>query len=178
MSKSSAEERMQKLRELTAKRHEARKANMAEVAEEDRRAKLPANFEVKKARLEAKLEYEKSVAECEARGADPKREKALATRADDDAVTQARKQRKAANVASSSQFSTYGDVTRTQYDKLVRTIKTDKGQYEREKEKMGDRFYPTMNTLGKFTSSKPLLCLIFHHKWNSLARTMVLRPSD
>ncbi|CAG5866168.1 unnamed protein product [Menidia menidia] len=49
------EARLRKFRELHFKRNEARKLNHQEVVEEDKRKKLPANWEAKKARLEWEL---------------------------------------------------------------------------------------------------------------------------
>ncbi|XP_069901835.1 pre-mRNA-splicing factor SYF2-like [Globicephala melas] len=54
--------RLRKFRELHLKRNEARKLNHQEVVEEDKRLKLPANWEAKKAHLEWELqEKEKNV---------------------------------------------------------------------------------------------------------------------
>lgn len=52
------EQRLRKFRELHLKRNEARKLNHQEVVEEDKRLKLPANWEAKKARLEWELQEE------------------------------------------------------------------------------------------------------------------------
>uniref|UniRef100_A0A672RQB0 Pre-mRNA-splicing factor SYF2 n=1 Tax=Sinocyclocheilus grahami TaxID=75366 RepID=A0A672RQB0_SINGR len=49
------EDRLRKFRELHFKRNEARKLNHQEVVEEDKRLKLPSNWEAKKARLEYEL---------------------------------------------------------------------------------------------------------------------------
>lgn len=50
--------------------NEARKLNHQEVVEEDKRLKLLANWEAKKARLEWKLQEEEKKEECAARGKD------------------------------------------------------------------------------------------------------------
>lgn len=51
-------------------KNEARKLNHQEVVEEDKRLKLLANWEAKKARLEWKLQEEEKKKECAARGED------------------------------------------------------------------------------------------------------------
>ncbi|MGH0179776.1 UNVERIFIED_CONTAM: hypothetical protein FKN15_002434, partial [Acipenser sinensis] len=52
------EDRLRKFRELHFKRNEARKLNHQEVVEEDKRLKLPSNWEAKKARLEWELQVD------------------------------------------------------------------------------------------------------------------------
>ncbi|NXU02137.1 SYF2 factor, partial [Buphagus erythrorhynchus] len=52
------EERLRRFRELHMKRYEACKLNSQEVVEEDKRLKLPPNWEAKKARLEWELQVQ------------------------------------------------------------------------------------------------------------------------
>lgn len=75
-------ERMAKLRQLHGKRNEARKLNQAEVVEEDRRSKLPANHEAKKRRQEWELGEMEARKAAEAGGADYDRTKLLDVQAD------------------------------------------------------------------------------------------------
>ncbi|KAL7980499.1 hypothetical protein Chor_001653 [Crotalus horridus] len=71
------EERLRKFRELHLKRNEARKLNHQEVVEEDKRLKLPANWEAKKARLEWELKVEEKKKDCLVKGEDYERVKLL-----------------------------------------------------------------------------------------------------
>ena len=68
-------ERMQKLKNLHAKRTESRQINHSEVIEEDRRAKEPKNMEARKRRAEYLLQEEEFKRKCEAEGKDFEREK-------------------------------------------------------------------------------------------------------
>uniref|UniRef100_A0A3Q4MLQ0 Pre-mRNA-splicing factor SYF2 n=1 Tax=Neolamprologus brichardi TaxID=32507 RepID=A0A3Q4MLQ0_NEOBR len=77
------EARLRKFRELHFKRNEARKLNHQEVVEEDKRLKLPSNWEAKKARLEWELAEDDKKKECAARGEDYNRVKLLDITADD-----------------------------------------------------------------------------------------------
>ncbi|RLV89847.1 hypothetical protein DV515_00014640 [Chloebia gouldiae] len=61
------EERLRRFRELHMKRYEACKLNSHEVLEEDKRLKLPPNWEAKKARLEWELQVQEKKKECAAR---------------------------------------------------------------------------------------------------------------
>uniref|UniRef100_A0A8C8C2V4 Pre-mRNA-splicing factor SYF2 n=1 Tax=Oncorhynchus tshawytscha TaxID=74940 RepID=A0A8C8C2V4_ONCTS len=77
------EERLRKFRELHFKRNEARKLNHKEVVEEDKRLKLPTNWEAKKARLEWELMTDEKKKECAAKGEDYDRVKLLEISAED-----------------------------------------------------------------------------------------------
>uniref|UniRef100_A0A673JV61 Pre-mRNA-splicing factor SYF2 n=1 Tax=Sinocyclocheilus rhinocerous TaxID=307959 RepID=A0A673JV61_9TELE len=77
------EERLRKFRELHFKRNEARKLNHQEVVEEDKRLKLPSNWEAKKARLEYELIVDQKKKECAERGEDYNRVKLLEISAED-----------------------------------------------------------------------------------------------
>jgi pre-mRNA-splicing factor SYF2 len=103
---------MQRLRDLHAKRNEARKLNHLEVVEEDRRNKLPANWEARKRRVEWELEDHRKREEAEARGDDYERVKLLETGADEAARMDRLRTRKRAN--KDVGFSTYEDATRRQ----------------------------------------------------------------
>ncbi|XP_073173622.1 pre-mRNA-splicing factor SYF2 isoform X2 [Lepidochelys kempii] len=88
------EERLRKFRELHMKRNEARKLNHQEVVEEDKRLKLPANWEAKKARLEWELKVEEKKKECAAKGEDYDRVKLLEISAEDAERWERKKKRK------------------------------------------------------------------------------------
>ncbi|KAB0400515.1 hypothetical protein E2I00_017417 [Balaenoptera physalus] len=91
------EQRLRKFRELHLKRNEARKLNHQEVVEEDKRLKLPANWE-------AKLE-------CTARGEDYKKVKLLEISAEDAERWERKKRRKNPNLG----FSDYAAAQLHQY---------------------------------------------------------------
>ncbi|MGH0181404.1 UNVERIFIED_CONTAM: hypothetical protein FKN15_014264 [Acipenser sinensis] len=77
------EDRLRKFRELHFKRNEARKLNHQEVVEEDKRLKLPSNWEAKKARLEWELQVDEKKKECASKGEDYNRVKLLDISAED-----------------------------------------------------------------------------------------------
>uniref|UniRef100_A0A7N5KNQ7 Pre-mRNA-splicing factor SYF2 n=1 Tax=Ailuropoda melanoleuca TaxID=9646 RepID=A0A7N5KNQ7_AILME len=119
------EQRLRQFRELHLKRlyHQ-------EVVEEDKRLKLPANWEAKKARLEWELQEEEKKKECAARGEDYEKVKLLEISAED------------------SGFSFYYAAAQLrQYHRLTKQIKPDMETYERLREKHGEDFYPTSNSL-------------------------------
>uniref|UniRef100_A0A8C7C2K0 Pre-mRNA-splicing factor SYF2 n=1 Tax=Neovison vison TaxID=452646 RepID=A0A8C7C2K0_NEOVI len=88
------EQRLRKFRELHLKRNEARKLNHQEVVEEDKRLKLPANWEARKARLEWELQEEEKKKECAARGEDYEKVKLLEISAEDAERWERKKRRK------------------------------------------------------------------------------------
>ncbi|XP_030057208.1 pre-mRNA-splicing factor SYF2 isoform X2 [Microcaecilia unicolor] len=88
------EERLRKFRELHLKRNEARKLNYQELVEEDKRLKLPSNWEAKKARLEWELKEEERKKECAAKGEDYVRVKLLEISAEDADKWERKKKRK------------------------------------------------------------------------------------
>lgn len=74
-------ERLQKLRDLKMRRIESKKLNRAEVVEEDRRGKLPKNWENRQHRAEYKLNEINAKKECQDQGKDYDREKLLSVSA-------------------------------------------------------------------------------------------------
>ncbi|KAM6235242.1 pre-mRNA-splicing factor SYF2 [Spheniscus humboldti] len=137
------EERLRKFRELHMKRNEARKLNHQEVVEEDKRLKLPANWEAKKARLEWELKVEEKKKECAARGEDYERVKLLEISAEDAERWERKKKRKNPDLG----FSDYAAAQLRQYQRLTRQIKPDLEQYEKLKEQYGEALYPTSDSL-------------------------------
>ncbi|KAM9035245.1 pre-mRNA-splicing factor SYF2 [Sarcophilus harrisii] len=137
------EERLRKFRELHMKRNEARKLNHQEVVEEDKRLKLPANWEAKKARLEWELQVEEKKKECAARGEDYERVKLLEISAEDAERWERKKKRKNPDLG----FSDYAAAQLRQYHRLTKQIKPDMEAYEKLREKYGEEFYPTSNSL-------------------------------
>ncbi|XP_065506752.1 pre-mRNA-splicing factor SYF2 [Caloenas nicobarica] len=137
------EERLRKFRELHMKRNEARKLNHQEVVEEDKRLKLPANWEAKKARLEWQLQVEEKKKECAARGEDYERVKLLEISAEEAERWERKKKKKNPDLG----FSDYAAAQLRQYQRLTRQIKPDLEQYEQMKEQYGEALYPTSNSL-------------------------------
>jgi len=136
-----------KLNHLRSKRLEAEKLNRAEVVEEDRMNKQPANWEKRQERTQWKLDDERKKKECEARGGDYKREKMLnVSAADAERVHAAKQFKKNTNHG----FSTFDEAGERHYQKLVKKIKTDEGyreRYQQKRAQMGDElFYAGLNT--------------------------------
>ncbi|XP_036034395.1 pre-mRNA-splicing factor SYF2 isoform X2 [Onychomys torridus] len=125
------EQRLRKFRELHLKRNEARKLNHQEVVEEDKRLKLPANWEAKKARLEWELQEEEKKKECAARGEDYEKVKLLEISAEDAERWERRKKRRNPDLG----FSDYAAAQLRQYHRLTKQIKPDMESYERQREK-------------------------------------------
>ncbi|XP_044290858.1 pre-mRNA-splicing factor SYF2 [Varanus komodoensis] len=137
------EERLRKFRELHLKRNEARKLNHQEVVEEDKRLKLPANWEAKKARLEWELKVEEKKKECLAKGEDYERVKLLEISAEDAERFERKKKKKNPDIG----FSDYAAAQLRQYQRLTKQIRPDLEKYEKLKEESGEEFYPTSNSL-------------------------------
>ncbi|XP_007423430.1 pre-mRNA-splicing factor SYF2 [Python bivittatus] len=137
------EERLRKFRELHLKRHEARKLNHQEVVEEDKRLKLPANWEAKKARLEWELKVEEKKKECMVKGEDYERVKLLEISAEDAERFERKKKKKNPDLG----FSDYAAAQLRQYQRLTKQIKPDLEKYEKLREESGEDFFPTSNSL-------------------------------
>ncbi|KAK7494554.1 hypothetical protein BaRGS_00014207 [Batillaria attramentaria] len=126
--------RLNRLRDLELKMNEARKLNHQEAAAEEERKKRPGNFEAKRKRGEWEQEQEKLRQECEERGEDFD----LVKLRDYD-----------------TGFADYEQATHRQYQRLTKQMKPDLHQYERQREKMGDDFYASANTLGLHQRKDP-----------------------
>ncbi|CAH1788015.1 unnamed protein product [Owenia fusiformis] len=138
------QERMNKLKELQMKRNQARKLNHQEVVEEDQRNKLPANWDQKRRRLEWESDEAKLKAECKEQGKDFDRVRLREVGADDAEKWEKKKKKKNPDQG----FSDYEAATFRQYQGLTKQIKPDKDEYTREKEKLGEAFYPGVDTMG------------------------------
>ncbi|XP_045196658.2 pre-mRNA-splicing factor SYF2-like isoform X2 [Mercenaria mercenaria] len=136
--------RLNRLQELQLRMNEARKMNHQEVVEEDRRKKLPANFEQKRKFVEWEEQEEKKRKEAEAKGEDYDRVKLLEIGADDAEKWERKKKKKNPDPG----FSDYEAATYRKYQRNTKNLKPDLADYSRQKEKMGDDFYATKNTLG------------------------------
>ncbi|XP_006815487.1 pre-mRNA-splicing factor syf2-like [Saccoglossus kowalevskii] len=133
-------ERMKKLRDLHLRRNEARKLNHAEVVEEDKRSKLPSNFEAKRKRAEWELDDQKKR---KARGEDYDRIKLLDISAEDAERWEKKKKKKNPDQG----FAGYEQAGLRQYQRLTKQMKPDMERYEDVKQRIGEDMYPTVDTL-------------------------------
>ncbi|KAL5009611.1 hypothetical protein ScPMuIL_011916 [Solemya velum] len=136
--------RLDRLKDLQLRMNEARKMNHKEVVEEDRRNKLPKNFESKRKRVEWEEEEEKKRKECQEKGENFDRLKLLDVGADEAEKWDRKKKKRNPDPG----FSDYEAATYRQYSGLTKNMKPDMNDYNRQKEKMGDDFFPTVNTMG------------------------------
>ncbi|XP_043498591.1 pre-mRNA-splicing factor Syf2 [Polistes fuscatus] len=133
-----------RLQELRSKRNEARQENHKEVVEEDKRNKLPANYESRKRQAEWILQDEAARKAAEEKGEDYERIKLLHIDA-----------REAERIAKKKQnkknpdpgFADYEQAVVRQYNRLVKNIKPNMETYEELKEKLGPAFYGDKNTI-------------------------------
>ncbi|XP_064618403.1 pre-mRNA-splicing factor syf2-like [Liolophura sinensis] len=137
-------DRMNRLRDLQLRMNEARKLNHQEVVEEDRRKKLPKNFDVKRKKSEWEQAEEEKRKECEERGENYDRVKLLDIGADEAERWERKKKKKNPDPG----FSDYEQATFRQYQRLTKQLKPDADGYARQKEEKGEMFYPTVDTLG------------------------------
>lgn len=119
--------------------------NHEHVVEEDRRSKLPKNFESKRRRHEWELEEILAKKEAEEKGQDFDRLKALDTQADvADKIDAAKRRKKNPDTG----FASYEAMSLRQYERNTNAVKPDMESYQKMKEVVGpQQFYPTANTL-------------------------------
>ncbi|XP_022081764.1 pre-mRNA-splicing factor SYF2-like [Acanthaster planci] len=137
------EERMKRLKELHLRRNEARKLNHAEVVEEDRRLKLPANHEAKRKRAEWILQDDEKRKEAEAQGQDYDRLKLLDVSAEEADILEKKRKKKNPDQG----FADYEQASFRQYQRNTKQMKVNMEEYQRQKEKMGDDMYPGRDTI-------------------------------
>ncbi|KAJ7391341.1 pre-mRNA-splicing factor syf2 [Desmophyllum pertusum] len=134
-------ERIKKLRDLQLRRNEARKLNHQEVAEEDKRKKLPANHEAMQRRVEWENKEEEARKEAESRGEDYDRVKMLEMTAED--ADKFERKRKKKNPDQG--FSGFAAAQYRQYQRLTKQMKPS-DDYKREKEEKGEAMmYPNVD---------------------------------
>jgi len=112
--------------------------------EEDRKKKLPSNWEAKRQRLEREVQGQDARKEAEAAGEDYDRLKLLDISAADAESWDRLKQRKK---NPDTGFADYEQATVRQYNRLVKQIKPNMETYNQTKEKMGEAFYAGSNTI-------------------------------
>ncbi|RMX39710.1 hypothetical protein pdam_00008064 [Pocillopora damicornis] len=123
-------ERMKRLRELHLRRNEARKLNHQEVAEEDRRKKLPKNWEAVQRRVEWENKEEEAKKEADSRGEDYDRVKLLEISAED--ADRFERKRKKKNPDQG--FSDFAAAQYRQYQRLTKQMKPSNEDYKKEVE--------------------------------------------
>ena len=143
--KTSNEDRMARFRNMSLKMNEARKSNVKEMKEEEKRNKLPANWEAKQNQIKIEEEEEKLKKECEANGEDYKLVRMRHWGAEEVERWDSKKKRKNPDPG----FSDFGQASYRQYQRLTKQMKPDLESYEQEKEKLGEEvFYAGAHTLG------------------------------
>ena len=147
----SRSERLKKFRELHMRRNEARKLNHQEVVEEDRRSKLPSNYEAQQKRLEWELADAKARQEAKEKGEDYERLKMLEVSADD--LERMDRKRKKKNPDPG--FTDFQQVQYRQYQRLTKQFKPELSEYEKQKEELGDSVYAGVNTILVGQINKP-----------------------
>jgi pre-mRNA-splicing factor SYF2 len=123
------EERLRRFRELHAKRNEAKKLNHQEVVEEDKRNKLPANFELRRRKAEWEIQDEEAKKRAEEAGEDYEQLKILDSSADELDRLQRKKKKKNPDPG----FTNYHDAQFRQYERLTKQFKPDLESYEKKK---------------------------------------------
>ncbi|XP_076466944.1 pre-mRNA-splicing factor SYF2-like [Babylonia areolata] len=143
--------RLNRLRDLELKMNEARKLNNREAAAEEERNKRPENWEAKRKRSEWEEEQDQLKKRCQETGEDFEIVKLRELGADEVERWERKKKKKNPDTG----FADYEQATHRQYQRLTKQMKPDQQGYERQREKMGDEFYATANTLGLHQRKDP-----------------------
>ncbi|XP_014206477.2 pre-mRNA-splicing factor Syf2 [Copidosoma floridanum] len=123
--------------------NEARQQNHKEVIEEDRRNKLPANWEARKRRAEWITNDEQAKKNAEEKGLDYERVKLLSI----DAISAEKMLKKKKRIDPNDGFADFEQATVRQYKSLVKSIKPNMEAYEEAKNTLGSAFYGDKNTI-------------------------------
>jgi len=137
---------------LKMRRNESRKLNHAEVQEEEKRSKLPANWEAKKRRVEWELGDQKAREEAEKSGKDYDIVKNMSAPAQELEYYS----RKAKKKNPDPGFSDFAASQYRQYERISGQIRVNDETYEAQRQKLGDAFYPSAGdilTTGKVSTS-------------------------
>ncbi|CAD6188374.1 unnamed protein product [Caenorhabditis auriculariae] len=126
-------------------RQKARKENHEQVVEEDRRAKLPKNYEAKKTREEWQVKELEERKAADERGLDFERLKALELPADvADKLEMKKNKKKNPDLG----FSSYEEMTLRQHSRLTSSLDPNMDAYTKMRDVVGsEQFYPTADTL-------------------------------
>ena len=107
--------------------------NKREVVEEDRKKKLPANWEKQKERLEHEEQKEQKRKEIEEQGQSYERVRALEWTAEECEQWEKKRMRKH---NPDTGFADFEQSSHRQYERLVKHIEPDMTNYERQKEEL------------------------------------------
>lgn len=124
-----------KMDALKARREQSRKDNHEAVVEEDRKAKLPKNFDAKKRKAEWEEADAEARKEAEARGEDYQRVKAREVTAMD--ADRAHKKKMSKKNADTG-FADFTQTAHRHYSRLTKQLKPDLAEYEKSKREWGD----------------------------------------
>ncbi len=134
-------ERLKKLAQLRLRQNEARKLNHKEVIEEDRKKKLPDNWEKQKDRLDNELEKEQKRKEIEEQGQSYERLKALEYTAEECDSWEKKKLKK---LNPDTGFADYEQASFRQYERLTKNLEPDMDNYKKLKQEMYTNLYCTV----------------------------------
>lgn len=137
---------------LKMRRNESRKLNHAEVQEEEKRSKLPANWEAKKRRVEWELSDQKAREEAEKGGKDYDIVKNMSAPAQELEYYS----RKAKKKNPDPGFSDFAASQFRQYERISGQLRVNEEAYEEQRQKLGDAFYPAAGdilTTGKVSTT-------------------------
>lgn len=132
-TEAKKKERLNRLHQLRMRQNEARKLNHREVLEEDRKSKLPANWEKQKERLEHEEAKDLKRKEIEETGQSYDRLRALEWTAEECEIWEKRKARKH---NPDTGFADFEQSSHRQYDRLSKHIVPDMDNYEKQKEQL------------------------------------------
>lgn len=137
---------------LKMRRNESRKLNHAEVQEEEKRSKLPANWEAKKRRVEWELLDQKAKEEAEKAGKDYDIVKNMNAPAQELEYYG----RKAKKKNPDPGFADFAQSHFRQYERISGQLRVNEEAYEAQRQKLGDAFYPSAGdilTTGQVSTS-------------------------
>jgi len=137
---------------LKMRRNESRKLNHAEVQEEEKRSKLPSNWEAKKRRAEWELSDQQAKEEAEKAGKDYDIVKNMNASAQELEYYS----RKAKKKNPDPGFADFAQSHFRQYERISGQIRVNEEAYEAQRQKLGDAFYPSAGdilTTGQVSTS-------------------------
>jgi len=123
---------------LKMKRNESRKLNHAEVQEEEKRSKLPANWEAKRRRVEWELMDQNAKEEAEKAGKNYDIVKNMGSSAQELEYYNRRAKKKNPDPG----FADFAQSHFRQYERISGQIRVNEEAYEEQRQKLGKDFYP------------------------------------
>ncbi|CAJ0587569.1 unnamed protein product, partial [Mesorhabditis spiculigera] len=136
-----------RIRLLAQKRNDSRRANKADVVEEDRKIKNP-RHQIEEMKKEWELKDLEERQRCEEEGVDFERAKAMRTSVEEVRKRDVLLKRKKNPNKDALITGDYETMSLRQNERLTRNIKPDFNEYKRMKEALGEeQFYPGSNTI-------------------------------